>query len=391
MKGLIEMTELEFVTMHRRHLHAHPELSLHEFETTQHIATFLDELGVSYQRPLETGIIAYLPGNGEHTIAYRADIDALPIFEENDVPYRSKVDNVMHACGHDGHTTALMLFVKRCKTMADQGRLPQNVVFIFQPAEESGGGANRLIKAEAFKKYPIEAIFGIHVMPFEDEGTVVIRDEEITASATEYRFYLNGLSSHVANKEQGKSCGEGLQHVLTQVGQIQQFHLNGLKRNIVHMGHFEAGEAINTVPSHGYLEGTIRTYDSRDLEIVKSQMQKIADSVQLLFDVKCEVKFEEGYPPTYNAPELRSIVETGLSQADFKVIEKPTPYLFGEDFSFYSQIAPSYFVFIGTRDENKGYVTGLHTSTLNFNEAMLIRVADYYEQLLNHYEEVLKQ
>ncbi|MCE5006143.1 amidohydrolase [Staphylococcus equorum] len=385
------MNELEFVTTHRRHLHQNPELSLHEYETTTYIAAFLDELGISYERPLDTGLVAYLPGNGEHTIAYRADIDALPVFEENDVAYKSLTDNVMHACGHDGHTTALMLFVKRCKAMADQGTLPQSIVFIFQPAEETGGGANRLIRAGAFKNYDIEAVFGIHVMPFENEGKVVIRDEEITANATEYRFYLNGLSSHVADKEQGHSCGEALQHVLSQVGQIQQYHLNGLKRNIVHMGHFEAGEAINTVPSHGYLEGTIRTYDVRDLEIVKQQMAKIAESVSLLFNVECEVKFEEGYPPTYNDPLLRKHVEHGLDNADFEIIDKPTPYLFGEDFSFYSQLAPSYFVFVGVRDEAKGYVTGLHTAHLNFNEYMLIRIADYYEQLLKSYSEVRVQ
>lgn len=385
------MNELEFVTTHRRHLHQNPELSLHEYETTTYIAAFLDELGISYERPLDTGLVAYLPGNGEHTIAYRADIDALPIFEENDVAYKSLTDNVMHACGHDGHTTALMLFVKRCKAMADQGTLPQSIVFIFQPAEETGGGANRLIRAGVFKNYDIEAVFGIHVMPFENEGKVVIRDEEITASATEYRFYLNGLSSHVADKEQGHSCGEALQHVLSQVGQIQQYHLNGLKRNIVHMGHFEAGEAINTVPSHGYLEGTIRTYDVHDLEIVKQQMVKIAESVSLLFNVECEVKFEEGYPPTYNDPLLRKHVEHGLDNADFEIIDKPTPYLFGEDFSFYSQLAPSYFVFVGVRDEAKGYVTGLHTAHLNFNEYMLIRIADYYEQLLKSYSEVRVQ
>src|SRR5699024_11951645 len=112
------MNELEFVTTHRRHLHQHPELSLHEFETTKYIAAFLDDLGIEYHRPLETGLIAYLPGNGNHTIAYRADIDALPIYEENDVPYPSKTDKGMHACGNDGHTTALMLFIKRRKYIA---------------------------------------------------------------------------------------------------------------------------------------------------------------------------------------------------------------------------------------------------------------------------------
>lgn len=380
------MSELEFVTKHRRHLHQHPELSLHEYETTQYIIRFLEELNVAYQRPLETGAIAYLEGNSDHTIAFRADIDALPIFEENEVDYRSQTDNIMHACGHDGHTTALMLFVKRCKAMADRNELPHNVVFIFQPAEETGGGAHRLIKAGAFEDYPIEAVFGIHVNPFAKEGQVVIRDEEITASATEYRFFLKGLSSHVADKEQGHSCGEALLHVLNQVGQIQQYHLNGLKRNIVHMGHFEAGEAINTVPSNGYLEGTIRTYDPEDLKIITAQMQKIADSVSLLFNVECEVKFEEGYPPTMNSPKLRASVDQAIQDANLEVIDKPLPFLFGEDFSFYGQhLAPSYFAFVGTRNDDKGFVTGIHTPTLNFDEKVLIDVANYYEQLLKNY------
>ncbi|MCU5745544.1 amidohydrolase [Staphylococcus sp. SQ8-PEA] len=385
------MNELEFVTQHRRHLHSYPELSLHEFKTTEYIIQFLKSLNIPFERPLETGVIGYLEGNGNHTIAFRADIDALPIFEENDIEYRSQIDNVMHACGHDGHTTALMLFAKRCSELKKENKLPQNVIFIFQPAEETGGGANRLIKAGAFNSYDIEAIFGVHVMPFVDEGTVALRDEEITASATEYRFFLKGLSSHVANKEQGHSAGEALQHILAQVSQIQQFHLNGLKRNIVHMGRFEAGEAINTVPSHGYLEGTIRTYDANDLETVKEQMEKIAASVKLLFNVNCEVKFEEGYPPTYNAVQLRKHVTEALDNARFNIEEKRTPYLFGEDFSFYSQLAPSYFVFVGTRDESKGFVTGLHTSTLNFSEEVLIRIADYYEQLLFGYEKVVSK
>ncbi|MDQ7112566.1 M20 metallopeptidase family protein [Staphylococcus simulans] len=378
-------TELEFVTQHRRHLHQNPELSLEEYETTNHIIAFLESIGVPYERPLETGVVAHLKGNGNHTIAFRADIDALPIDEENDIDFKSSKANVMHACGHDGHTTALLLFVRRCKALFDKGELPQNVVFIFQPAEETGAGANRLIKAGAFDHHPIEAVFGIHVMPFNDEGTVTIMNEEITASATEYRFFLKGQSSHVANKEQGRSCGEGLIHVLNQVSQIQQYHLNGLQRNIVHIGRFNAGEAINTVPSQGYLEGTIRTYDTNDLQAVKDQMSKIAQSVQLLFGVNCEVKFEEGYPPTFNDPTLHDGVVKALKDADFNVVELEKPYLFGEDFSFYSQIAPSYFAFVGIRNEANDWVHGLHTPKLNFDEAQLIRIADYYENLLFQY------
>ena len=384
------MSELEFVTQHRRYLHAHPELSLQEYATTDYIVQFLEAGGIAYERPLETGVIAYLEGNSKKTIAFRADIDALPIHEENNIDYRSEVDQVMHACGHDGHTTALMLHVKRCKALYDEGRLPHNVVFIFQPAEESGGGANLLIKTNRLDAYDIDAVYGVHIMPFVDEGSVVVRDEEITASATEYRFYLEGKSSHVANKEQGHSTGEAMQHLLIQLSQIQQYHLNGLQRNIVHIGRFNAGEAINTVPSKGYLEGTIRTYDMTDLQQVQQQMQKIAESITLLFNVQCEVKFEEGYPPTINTPSLKKYVVESLNYNQQTIVEPKTPYLFGEDFSFYHQIAPSYFVFVGTRNEMRNFVHGLHTPLLNFDEKVLIDIADYYERLLFNFGEVIE-
>lgn len=380
------MSEIEFVKQTRRYLHQHPELSMQEYETTQFIETFLNELNIPNERPIETGIIGYLEGNSNKTIAYRADIDALPIQEENDIPYKSQVDHVMHACGHDGHTTALMLFTQRCKALYDQNALPHNVVFIYQPSEETEAGANKLIQSGVFDKYNIDQIFGVHIMPFEDVGTVSFKNDEITASATEYRFYLEGLSSHVASKEEGRAASEALMHVLTQVSQIQQFHLNGLNRNIVHIGQFNVGEAINTVPQNGYLEGTIRTYDTNDLNVIKEQMQKISQSVQLLYDVKCNVKFAEGYPPTINDNRLYEPVKKALINTNLKINELEKPYLFGEDFSFYRTLAPSYFVFFGTKNIEKNYIYGLHTNKLNFDEEVLIRVADYYMALLNQGE-----
>ncbi|MEB7066141.1 amidohydrolase [Mammaliicoccus sciuri] len=377
------MSELEFVKNTRRYLHQHPELSMQEYETTAYIEDFLKQLNIPYERPIQTGVIGYLEGNSNHTIAYRADIDALPIQEVNDVPYKSTVDQVMHACGHDGHTTALMLFTQRCKALYDKGELPHNVVFIFQPSEETEAGANQLIQSKVFDKYNIEKIYGVHIMPFEDVGTVAFKNDEITASATEYRFYLKGSSSHVASKEDGKAASEAMMHVLSQVTQIQQFHLNGLNRNIVHVGQFNVGEAINTVPENGYLEGTIRTYDTNDLEIVKNQMQKIAESVELLFGVTCTVDFAEGYPPTTNDAQLYDGVKEALTSLDLTLHELEKPYLFGEDFSFYRQLAPSYFVFFGTRNVEKDYIYGLHTNRLNFDEEVLISVADYYTALLN--------
>ncbi len=375
------MTDLEFAVHYRRKLHQIPETSMEEVETTECIIGFLDELNMSYERPLDTGVVAYLEGNSSRTYAFRADIDALPIHEENDIEFRSGNDNKMHACGHDGHTTALMLFIKRCVALKEANQLKHNIYFIFQPSEETAAGANQLL--EAWRPYQkIESVFGIHLMPDEDEGKVILRDGAITASATEYRFFINGESSHVASKHQGISAIEVLMHLATQISQLQHFHLDGLNRNIIHIGNMNAGEAINTVASRGYLEGTIRTYVPEDLNVIKSRLHVLAETAKTLFGADVQITFNEGYPPVTNDEILRETVDVSLSHLHLDVIDKDKPYLFGEDFSFYQKLAPSYFVFFGTRNVEKGYISSLHTSTFNFDESVLLDVADYYEAIL---------
>lgn len=378
------MTEIEFVTEHRRHLHENPELSMNEFETTSYIIEIIESLGIDYTQPLSTGVVAYLKGNSDTTLGFRADIDALPIHEENDISYRSKTDGVMHACGHDGHTAALLLFLKRCKSLHDNGSLPHDCYFIFQPSEETNAGAKQLIDNWTDRK-AIDAIFGIHIMPDESTGLALFRDNELTASATEYKFYINGLSAHVANKHNGKSAAQALMFITGEITQIQQFHLDGLNRNIIHIGQMNAGEAINTVPSNGYLEGTIRTYEEKDLSIIKNHMEKIKTSAMNLYDCEIELTFNEGYPPVKNTPALQDIVYESVQETGLEAVIKDKPYLFGEDFSFYDEIAKTYFIFIGAEDEALGYTSSLHTSTFNFDESVLIKVADYYESILKNY------
>lgn len=376
--------ELKFVTEHRRYLHQHPELSLEEYKTTEYIISVLKDIGVSFYQVLDTGVIATLSGNSGTTLGFRADIDALPVHEQNNVEYKSRNDNVMHACGHDGHTTALLLFVKRAKALSDTGELKHNCVFIFQPSEEANAGANLMINAWD-NRPEFDAIFGVHLMPDEDEGLVLYRDGELTASATEYHFRVKGASAHVAQKHQGVSALETILKIASEVGSIQQFHLDGLNRNIIHMGKIHGGEAVNTVPANAGLSGTIRTYEASDLAVIKSQLTKIKEAAELLYGASVELHYTEGYPAVKNNSELREVVETSIGSAGLRGAEKDKPYLFGEDFSFYSNIAKTYFVFAGSRNLEKGYASSLHTDTFNFDERVLIKVADYYEALLNNY------
>lgn len=376
--------ELKFVTEHRRYLHQHPELSLKEYKTTEYIIAVLEEIGIPSCRVLDTGVVAYLEGNSKTTLGFRADIDGLPVHEQNDVEYKSRVDNVMHACGHDGHTTALLLFAQRAKALADNGELKHNSVFIFQPSEEANAGANLMINAWD-NRPDFAAIFGVHLMPDEDEGLVLYRDDELTASATEFHFTVKGSSAHVAQKHQGVSALETILKIALEVGNIQQFHLDGLNRNIIHMGQLSSGEAVNTVPANAALRGTIRTYEASDLAVIKAQLTKIKEAAELLYGASVELNYTEGYPAVKNNPELKELVESSIQGAGLRGIEKDKPYLFGEDFSFYSNIAKTYFVFAGARNLEKGFASSLHTDTFNFDERVLIKVADYYEALLNNY------
>lgn len=381
------MVDLDDLIQTRRTLHQNPELGFEEHHTTQLIISEIKKLNIEYFTPLATGAIAIIRGTTNETIAFRADIDALPINEQNDVDYRSTIKNVMHACGHDGHTTMLLALMKSIHAKSQNASLKHNIMFIFQPSEEANAGANQLIQNFDFESFNIQAIYGMHMMPDNDEGKMIYRSNEITASATEYRFYITGKSAHVANKEQGYAASNALIQILNQVSTLQQFHLPGLKRNIVHIGKFNAGEAINTVPSNGYLEGTIRTYDQNDLSIVKQKMQHIAEAIAITTGCDIEVKFAEGYPPTVNDPTLESRVMRAIQAANLKPVHNALPYLFGEDFSFYQSIAPTYFVFLGCRNEARGFIHGLHHNQFNFDEAVLMHGLNYYLAMVRSYED----
>lgn len=372
------------VSAHRQALHLIPELSFHEYKTTAYIRNTLNQLNIDYLTPLETATIVYLKGNSGKTIGFRADIDALPIEEETSSPFTSTHAGAMHACGHDGHTSILLTFAELCKTQQDQGLLKHNVLLIFQPSEESNAGANALIKAFPFSDYNLEAIFALHLGPDTDEGVIMTKEGPLMASATEYRINIKGRSAHVAEKETGANALGSLSHIANQIAQIQQYHLNGLNQNVIHIGKMTAGEAINTVASTGYLEGTIRTYDPKDLEIIKQKIEAVIKSSDLIFKTYTTLTVAEGYPPVINTSSLLELVEKSVESAGLRFKVKEHPYLYGEDFSFYDTVAKTNFAFLGIRNEELGYTSGLHTSTFNFDEKVLINGVTYFQEILNN-------
>lgn len=376
---------LETLTKHRRQLHQIPELSFNEYKTADYIRKTLDRLSIPYLTPMDTATLVFFEGTSEsnETIGFRADIDALPIQEETGVPFKSRHDGAMHACGHDGHTSILLAFAEWCKEKMDEGRLRENILLIFQPSEESNAGADALIRSFPFKDYHVSEIYGLHLGPDIPEDTLATKPGFLMASATEYRINVKGLSAHVAQKEQGQSALGAVTHIATQLGQVQHYFLNGLHQNILHIGKLHAGEAINTVATEGHIQGTIRTYEPDDLKHIQKKMQTIVSNTDALHDTETTLVFAKGYPAVYNDSDLMTTVETSAQAAGLTLDLLDVPYLFGEDFSFYSSIAKTNFAFLGVRNENKGHVHGLHTSLFNFDEGILLNGVKYYQSIAN--------
>lgn len=374
---------LNTAKLHRRNLHQIPELSFQEFKTTRYIREHLDALSIPYFTPLETATLVFFKGQSteDDTIAFRGDIDALPIKEETGLAYASTHEGVMHACGHDGHTSILLTFAQWCKEQQDQGLLEKNILLIFQPSEETNAGADAVIQAFPFKDYHVKQIFGIHLGPDLPEHTLATRSGFFMASATEYQVSVKGLSAHVAQKEKGQSALGAVNHIVSQFSQVQHYFLNGLHQNILHIGSMSAGEAPNTVASNGLIKGTIRTYNPDDLDMITEKMQRIVNQVDSLFKTASTFTLFKGYPAVHNDPELIPTVKESAKAAGLKVQELDEPYLFGEDFSFYSKIAQTNFSFLGVRNEEKGYRHGLHTSRFNFDEDCLLDGIHYFQSL----------
>lgn len=381
----MKYTNLEQLKAWRRHLHAHPELSLKEFETTKYIRNEITKLGLNYESPMETATIVKISGNGDKYIILRADIDALPITEKNDVDFCSNNAGIMHACGHDAHTTMLLGAVKELNELSKSGDLNINVMAIFQPAEESFGGANLLIDAYDFSKYDIKAAFALHINPDYEEGNIVSRVGHIMASCNEFVIDIKGKSAHVGIREEGINAMNAAVQVFNGVQSIPVLDLDSKHTNIVHMGVMNVGEVMNSVPENAHIEGTIRTYDSSDFQIIKERMEKICKGVSLTTDCEVNLLIREGYPAVSNDKNLIEKSIEAVNKAKANHILRNDPYLLGEDFSFFSKIAPLNYSFIGIRNENLGYTSGLHTPTLQLREEALIFGVDYLVEVAKGY------
>ena len=361
------------VVANRRHLHSHPELSFHEVETSAFIAKKLDELGLAYERMADNGLVALIKGEkpSDRVVALRADMDALPILEANDVPYKSQNTGVMHACGHDAHTSSLLGTAKILTSLKSE--FGGTVKLIFQPAEEKlPGGASLMIKEGVLQNPTPQAVIGQHVMPFIDAGKVGFRAGKYMASADEIYVTVKGKGGHAAQPQQNIDPVLITAHILTALQQVVSRFADPKTPSVLSFGKVIANGATNVIPNEVYLEGTFRTMDEEWRAEAHIKMKKLAEGIAESMGGSCDFNIMKGYPFLVNEEKLtasaRGFAEEYLGKENVLDLDI---WMAAEDFAYYSQVADSCFYRLGTRNESRGITSSVHTPTFDVEESAL--------------------
>ncbi|SHM31459.1 amidohydrolase [Cyclobacterium lianum] len=358
----------------RRHLHAHPELSFEEKETVAFVEKKLRSFGISkLSQKANTGLVALIEGKnpGKKIIALRADMDALPITEANDVPYKSTNRGVMHACGHDVHTSSLLGTARILNELKDE--FEGTVKLIFQPGEERvPGGASMMIADEALQNPKPTAILGQHVMPLIPVGKVGFRKGMYMASADELYIKVIGKGGHGAMPETLVDPVLISAHILVALQQVVSRKADPKTPSVLSFGRVVADGATNVIPNEVNIEGTFRTLDEDWRQMAHEQMIKIAKGIAEGMGGEVEFEVRKGYPFLKNEPELteRAIQAARDYLGDENVVDLDI-WMAAEDFSYYTHEMDGCFYRLGTRNEGKGIVSGVHTPTFDIDEDAL--------------------
>jgi len=355
----------------RHHIHSHPELSFEEYATSAFIRQKLDEFGVSYRADVAgTGIVALIEGKNpsKRTIAIRADIDALPIHEANNVPYKSKNEGVMHACGHDVHTTCVLGATKILQQLKDE--FEGTIKVLFQPGEEKHpGGASLMIRDGALENPRPDAILGMHVQPSMETGKLGFRAGKYMASADEIYITIKGKGGHAAQPHLTTDTILVASHLVVSLQQIISRNNDPFSPSVLSICAFNGGYTTNVIPSEVKLMGTFRAMDEtwrfKAHELIKKQATELAHAMGAAIDIDILV----GYPTLYNNETVtagaRSLAENYLGT---EYVEDTEVRMGAEDFAYYSQVIPACFFRLGTGNKARGITSGVHTPTFDIDE-----------------------
>lgn len=374
---LPEMTEI------RRHLHQYPELSHQEVETPKLIADYYRALGLDVRTEVGgRGVVAtFRVEEPAKTIAFRADFDALPVQDEKDVPYKSKNPGVTHACGHDGHTAALLGFAK--SLVENKVRIRHNVVLIHQFGEELyPGGAMAMIEDGCLEN--VDAIYGCHLQSMMPAGKMYYREGFIQAAVDTFEITVSGKGGHGAVPHEAVDPIVVASHIVTALQTIVSRNTDPLEQLVVSVGSIHSGDANNVIPGEAIMTGTIRSYAPETRKMAREKLEKIASRVADALDAYAEVELESGYDALWNHPEETAIVKKAMESVfdGENVLETP-PVMPGEDFSYYTQHVPGSFFFAGARPEGEAYPH--HHAKFDFDESAMLNTAKTFMAIVHQY------
>jgi hippurate hydrolase len=358
----------------RRHLHAHPELTLHEQATAAFVCAKLRELNVPFVAGVGGhGVVATISrGQSNRSVGLRADMDALPIAETTDLPYASGNPGVMHACGHDGHTTSLL---GAAALLQQDANWAGTVHLVFQPAEEGGGGAKSMIADGLFERFPMERIFGYHNWPGLAAGSVAVHDSAVMASGGRIEFRVKGVSGHAALPHLTRDPMVASAHLLLGLQTIISRNVDPMDSVVISVATMEAGTAANQISGEAVMRGTMRTLRNETCDQVEAAIRRVCAGVALSCDVQIEVALRRGNPVTVNTPAERDLAAEAVMAAGLPLRRDMAPAMTGEDFAWYLEQRPGAFVWIGNGPADGG--RALHNSSYDYNDAILPAAAGY--------------
>ena len=364
----------------RHYFHEHPELAYKEINTSKKVVELLKEFNVDN---IETGIggtgvVAVIENGSGKTLGLRADMDALPIREENNKPYCSKNTGIMHACGHDGHTTMLL---GAAKYLSESRKFKGKVVLIFQPAEEGFAGAKAMIDDGLFKKYPVDEIYGMHNMPNLKSGMLAVEEGPRLAAADNFEIEIIGKGAHGAmpsNSIDPIVCGsaivQNLQHIVSR-------NSNPKETLVITVASFHSGNANNVIPKTAKLNGTIRYYNDEIGKMVRKRFYEVVNNTCETFGAKPEISFKKGYPATVNHKKQSLFAYNVAKKVSGKnSSNNQTPMMGSEDFSYFLKQVPGAFAWIGN-----GKSASLHNPKYDFDDNILCTGASFLATLAEEY------
>lgn len=353
---------------HRRALHQIPELGKDLPETFRYLENALSPLRCQVFSPQGTGLCAWFDFGREDAIAFRADADALPIPERTEADFASRHPGKMHACGHDGHMAILLELARR---LSEKKALPHNVLLVFQPAEETTGGAKDLCETGILEAYRVRLIFGLHLWPGLEKGVVHSRKGELMARSCEVNIDIWGKSTHIAKAKEGIDALAAAVELYRRAVAMEQ----ALPANIFRLlkfGKFQSGTARNAIAAHTHMEGSLRAFQDEIFEGMQTGLQKICQEIEEIFGCTVTLHMNSGYPAVMNPEDLYDLVHTCLP---FQELSEPS--MTAEDFSWYQRYLPGMFFFLGLGD-----TPPLHADTFDFDDSILLKGADFFEKLV---------